>query len=413
MVITVEREGHTKKEGNFYFFAAMEVNIDNEYIKDKRKLSDGVHVDFGDEVQYPFAIVGENRLMHISEVTQDNRKQHEYKCPCCKERLSPRLGNKKKHHYSHASGARCDINRYIHDTAKQLLKQRFDSEDNFVVEFDVKKKCKRIDTCFWAKSCRLQRKNDILKRKKFNLKEFYTECLLEKKVDNYIPDLVLQNGEHPPVFIEIWNKHKCSEEKLRAGYKIIEIRLKSVDDLDMLRSGSIVESDKIKFYNFKQVEIEDYLMEYGVQRYSFYESGKYYPRKCTCDEIDERNKKTLVLEVFTNIEYANDKDFVDFCRFIGLDYGISILKNCYICDYCEYPEDGDKSKIKCLKKGADVGRDSGYRCELYKQNQEKKDRLMSKYRNCRYIVVFKDTNSNKWRTIASEGKELMQECLFF
>ena len=327
------------------------VNIEN--VIGKRVLSDGVHVDFEDDVLYPYAVVAENRLMHISEVTRENRKQYEYKCPCCKKGLSPRLGNKKKHHYSHVSGARCDVDRYIHDTAKALLKQRFDSEDKFIVEFKVEKKCKSIDVCFWATHC--QRKSAVYECKNIDMKEYYTECIEEKKVGDFIPDLVLENKDkgYEPVFIEIWSKHKSSEKKMQSGYRIIEIRLKSVSDLDKLRSGSIVESDAVTFSNFKKLELEDYYMEFGLHRYSFYESGKLWFEKCSCDSMELKSQKTLVLDVLRRDEHGFNLlewEFVDFCRFLGIDYGIDALKNCYICNNC----DGDKSKTICLKKDTDV-----------------------------------------------------------
>ena len=84
---------------------------------------DGIHEFFEGDVQYPFADVGEPNLVHISGITQENRRSYTYTCPYCKKALRPRLGSKKAHCYAHKPGESCELDRYIHTTAERLLKE--------------------------------------------------------------------------------------------------------------------------------------------------------------------------------------------------------------------------------------------------------------------------------------------------
>ena len=84
---------------------------------------DGIHTLYEGDVQYPYADVGASDLLHISSVTQENRRDFNYTCPCCQKRLRPRLGNKNRHCFFHDKGSRCSMDKYIHDTAERLLKE--------------------------------------------------------------------------------------------------------------------------------------------------------------------------------------------------------------------------------------------------------------------------------------------------
>lgn len=213
---------------------------------------DGIHTIYEGDVQYPYADVGAPELLHISKVTPENRRTYSYVCPCGQKRLRPRLGKKNRHCFYHDAGSRCAMDKYIHNTAERLLKEKFDCDEPFEVEMPVTRQCRNFGDCKFATNegahpCR------IVERKKFNLKEHYQECLVEKPCGEFRPDLMLvdNTGKHDPIFIEIWHKHKSDDIKLKSENKIIEIRLKKVDELQPLVENPITESDTVKFYNFK------------------------------------------------------------------------------------------------------------------------------------------------------------------
>ncbi len=108
---------------------------------------DGIHTIYEGDVQYPYADVGVPKLLHISGVTAENRRAYNYECPCCHKRLRPRLGKKNRHCFFHDKGSRCSMDKYIHDTAERLLKEKFDSDEPFELEMPVTSQCRNIEKC--------------------------------------------------------------------------------------------------------------------------------------------------------------------------------------------------------------------------------------------------------------------------
>lgn len=217
--------------------------------------SDGIHEVFEGDVQYPYADVGEATLLHIGKVNQENRHTFKYVCPYCHNDLRPFLSrgkrNSKRSHFSHKNGERCDQDGYIHTTAKRLLKEKWDSEEPFEITMSVKTECNRIASCPFCQAT--GHRCSIGKTETYNLKEYYTQCLVEKKYGDFIPDLCLidENEKHDPIFIEIWSKHKNSDKKANSIYKIIEIRLKTIPELEELPLHPITESETVTSSHFK------------------------------------------------------------------------------------------------------------------------------------------------------------------
>lgn len=217
---------------------------------------DGIHTLYEGDVQYPNADVGASDLLHISSVTQENRRDFNYTCPCCQKRLRPRLGNKNRHCFFHDKGSRCSMDKYIHDTAERLLKEKWERDEPFEIEMTVTRQCKNHDECFFRRT----KGRDFCTEKcteRIDLKNHYQECLVEKNYGNFRPDLMLidNTGKHDPIFIEIWYKHKSEEAKIESNHKIIEIRLKSVEELQPLVQNPITESETVSFYNFKTIKV--------------------------------------------------------------------------------------------------------------------------------------------------------------
>ena len=73
----------------------------------------------------------DGRIIHIDEVTKDNRAEHYY-CVGCGGEMSAVLGEKRDHHFRHKE-AHCSWESYLHKLGKMRLKQRFDTQKEFVV----------------------------------------------------------------------------------------------------------------------------------------------------------------------------------------------------------------------------------------------------------------------------------------
>ena len=89
---------------------------------------------------------------------------------------------------------------------------------------------------------------------KFDLIKYYPKIKMEKRVDNFVPDLLLtsENGKHK-LFIEIAFTHKSTVEKKASGYKIIEFNIDRRTNIELFSRRVISENHLVKFYNFQKV----------------------------------------------------------------------------------------------------------------------------------------------------------------
>lgn len=297
--------------------------------------SDGIHEVFDGDVQYPFADVGAPNLLHISSVTQENRRLYKYTCPYCRKELRPRLGTKKAHCFAHKPNESCELDRYIHSTAERLLKEKWDSDQPFEITMTVRSECERKEHCFFQSAqegvCSTE------KIETFDLKRWYNQCLVEKKVGGFIPDLCLidETGKHDPIFIEIWSKHQNSLKKQTSEYKIIEIRLKTIQDLEELPKHPITESESVTFSHFKiskktPGEFEGVeLMKYRL--YSETLKSHVFSEGIHCTNY-ERHHKKAALEIVSYRNGLAPAFFQRYCTAIALARGYDI-RICYDCKF--------------------------------------------------------------------------------
>lgn len=297
--------------------------------------SDGIHEVFDGDVQYPFADVGAPNLLHISSVTQENKRLYKYTCPYCRKELRPRLGTKKAHCFAHKPNESCELDRYIHSTAERLFKEKWDSDQPFEITMTVRSECDRRENCFFQSAqegvCSTE------KIETFDLKRWYNQCLVEKKVGGFIPDLCLidETGKHDPIFIEIWSKHQNSLKKQTSEYKIIEIRLKTIQDLEELPKHPITESETVTFSHFKIAKkAQSYFEGPKLMKYQLYsETLKSYvsDEGINCTNYREHHDKAI-LEI---VGYRNGfapRAFQKFCTAVALEKGYDI-RFCYHCKY--------------------------------------------------------------------------------
>ena len=90
---------------------------------------------------------------------------------------------------------------------------------------------------------------------KYDLKEFYDTCDVERSVGEFKPDLYLYHSgfsNRRGVFIEIKVTHESTDKKKNSENKIIEIHVQSDVELRELLKGEIIENKEIRFMGFKQ-----------------------------------------------------------------------------------------------------------------------------------------------------------------
>ncbi len=219
--------------------------------KPKQDYSYAIHLDFGN-------------LVHVDQA----KREEIYVCPCCGFEMRPHMGKVRRWHFTHKADANCNYETYLHKVAKTRIQEAFLDSENFLITYTPKHYC--------ASNCPLKyvEKCSTRKEKTFDLRQFYDTCDEEKEYKGFIPDLMLRSSskpELPPVFLEIYVTHKSTNEKRKSGFRIIEIPIRSEDDITaIVRTKHIRGIDSndnlwygdrsanIKFFNFnKQYEIEE------------------------------------------------------------------------------------------------------------------------------------------------------------
>lgn len=225
------------------------------------------HEMFEDDYHH-YAYNDKEELVHLS-IDKEPIQRGKYKCIACEHEVYPVEGEKKKRdwHFRHTvANPECNTESYLHQLAKKLIKEKFDNSEIFNISYQVREVCSYYEKC--------KEHFDYCERTKletFNLREEYDTCIPEKKDSHlkYLPDLKLSSKNNPkrkPLFIEVAYTHDCTEEKVKSGVKIVEIKI--FEEADILQplvektmmldytSGNpyqFTDLPPVRFYNFDRV----------------------------------------------------------------------------------------------------------------------------------------------------------------
>lgn len=221
-----------------------------------------------EEDYHHYAYNDKGELVHLC-IDKEPIQRGKYKCLACEHDVYPVEGEKKKRdwHFRHAvANPECNTESYLHQLAKRIIKEKFDNSDTFYISYQVKEVCPYYEKC--------KEHFDYCERTKletFNLKEKYDTCIPEKKDSHlkYLPDLKISSKDYPkrkPLFIEVAYTHDCTEDKIKSGVKIVEIKI--FEEADILQplveksvlidftSGNpykITDLPSVRFFNFDRV----------------------------------------------------------------------------------------------------------------------------------------------------------------
>ena len=317
-------------------------------------------------VKYPYAIDEKDRLVFINDVVRETRSEHQFRCPHCGEKMTPRQGNHNEWHFAHGENHKCGIESYIHKTAKHIIAERFNNHQcPFIIGLYLKRRCVYFDECNENK---VPLCDDWRYYKQFDLTIYY-DAIAEEEVDicepdgitHFRPDVLLKskNKKRQDIFIEVYYKSKAKEKKVCSGHRIIEIRIRDIEALKSLRKRELFEeSDDVSFYNFDAPlatpdQIEKGLKEsWGrwicnrdlpsckqsisykrkhshLMRYVLMSDGREFVNGVFENELNSHYPTALI-----DITYDEDKlkGIPPFEYIIAMR--IQSKRTCYMCEYC-------------------------------------------------------------------------------
>lgn len=283
----------------------------------------------------------------IYDVPDEGHLNRVFTCIGCGGMMVACIGKKRKYFRHKLEEANCNKETYLHKLAKLRIKEKFDDTTKpFKISLWGETQCYLHCERFSPNNCCAEGKHPFI-----DLHEYYDTCELEKGVDGYIADLLLTSVEHPdrkPILIEVFVKHKCTEEKIDSGNKIIEVSVKDEDSIDTLINNDWVQRKyyeeyeentvEATFYGFSPKAINrdinvdrEYSYGFNVGRFVLYPSGKFINLSVRCNRTRERYHVNSLLEL--NVHSKNGEiSILELAHYLRNDLKIEI-KHCSICRF--------------------------------------------------------------------------------
>lgn len=368
-------------------------------------------------VKYHYALDEHNRLVSIKQAFIERDESHTYHCLGCGAGMIPRLGEVRNWHFAHRGDeAHCGTETYLHQLAKRLIREKFEKDSSFWVGYYRDVKCSDLGTCPFAK----KEECHTSKLETFDLKEFYDTCQEEQPVGNYIADLLLSNSsklDRDPVLLEIQVSHKSTPQKRDSGLRIIEIRIKTEEDINTLLSAPIVENPEAQFGPVRDVETIGYAKFHGfkkkssvheplelrsIPRFYLFRSGKAFVTNMdelqSCRKVTMKDNYKAIFEASIDCFYLGSPSPYDYGYVAARQYGIEV-KTCQFCKYhrCGFDVGFGLNPIFCClhkKYGTPETPEPQYakNCEYYREDKV----LLEEIRNSMpSIVVAKTSDSGE------------------
>lgn len=335
-----------------------------------------------------FALDQNNNLVDIKN-TLDN---HKYFCPCCHEEMILKRGQIRQWHFAHKTD-KCSYDKYLHSIATILIADWFNKSNHIMLKLNSENKCYKYD------ECKIYNKDfcSIPITKSFDLKKYYNQCMIEYPYNNFTADIYCEH-KSTPIFIEIYVTHKCSEEKIQSGIHIIELQIKSEEDIiNIINSTELTENTNIRIYNFKRPEDVTYNTQQLIQKYILLPSLKSYIDKTyTCKNYDKIRKGIYEISIPYDdciSPFINCGSFYTIGQAIAYHDGYSI-KSCQICKWQGTNNMLDEPSICKLYKKCGNPKyckdNDAAKCSMFKENIDDINKA---------IVEFKEYIKYNWADI--------------
>ena len=188
-------------------------------------------------IQMNIAKNEKDELIDIKSAKNNEKifKKQKYRCIECNEKIIPKLGKIKQHHFSHLGNRSCNGETYQHKYGKYLIKEHIT-------------KCKFIPCNLCEKEITFKNSNTV-------------KCIEELKYDNFRLDLMIKENNNDVICIEVLNTSKVSEDKLNffnhSRVDLCEIKASEIIEKLVYNRNNIIDfkNENLKYACIKCQEI--------------------------------------------------------------------------------------------------------------------------------------------------------------
>jgi hypothetical protein len=293
-------------------------------------------------IKYKFAYNSQNQTVDIQILSKENRNDN-FKCLGCGNELVPVLGQKRVKHFRHKAliEINCSPETYLHKLAKTKFYEVYQdclvNNKPFLIGIEINPVCNFYQKDF-LKSCELSAIT-----KEFDLTKYFKKISIECREGAFVPDVLLE-ADKEKIFFEVAVTHRSSPEKIASGYRIIEMIVKSEDDIERIESCSLQWfNEGVKFFNFKTKQAGDYCQgkcKNGIVPYSsttlthdvflVQKTGECSVARLSAEKIESLKSNALYLEY---LEKGRTDAGVYRNRVVeAYQKGVKI-KDCFLCKH--------------------------------------------------------------------------------
>ncbi|WP_345855692.1 hypothetical protein [Shewanella algae] len=317
-------------------------------------------------VQYAYALDRTGILTHICDAQHSNS----YTCPGCKRPLIPVLGETNAKHFRHFEEC-CALETYLHKCAKEAFYLRY--QQALSTETAISLELEREVSCYGARLGLLgsaTARCSKTKSARYNLTQFFNCAELEKRDDvtGLQPDVMLIGSSgNKRCYIEICVTHPCSEEKIATGVPILEFKVESEADIQMLLTGQyFIKDERLNVFNWQPPsQTVDHCVgpcsagNVEMSVWSLSDSGRLNERVMPLDQVDLLTSSTLNTWP-RSLEPVEVADRLK--TFLRHAEPSSRLPNCLLC---AHSMQWDSGFIQCRSKGKQVAYTEARQCAKY------------------------------------------------
>jgi hypothetical protein len=282
-------------------------------------------------ILYRHALDPFDKLVDISSVTSEARSGP-FHCLVCERQMIPVLrGVKRQKHFRHQVETNCSGETYLHLLGKrffyQVYSQCVSDKQPFTLVFKTEVMC---TTCQDEQSISCDLDPELKER---DLPRYYPKIRLEVPEGGFIPDLLLESSQGDKIFVEIAVTHVVEDSKRSSGYRVIELRLETEDDLAPILDRRISQEDsRVSLLNFK-IGIRKLSLQTCIKKFSFF-----LVRKDGWAAIRELHPLAAKkVQAGPEIVYSRRLRYSSsdtYCQALEEAYHQQIqIKNCFLCRY--------------------------------------------------------------------------------
>lgn len=205
--------------------------------------------------RFRFAIGRNNKLVDVMDIDRSDRYAlGDFFCISCNSSMVAALPKQRKRYFRH-KGARptnCSNESYLHSAAKYMISDAISwsiqNRKPYHLSISTPIICERYFEDFGIR-CDHQNQSH-----QYDLTQIFDLVDVEGQVEEFSADVLLQSTLKPTekLLIEIAVTHPCSKEKIESGNRIVELTIKSEDDIKKFQAGIDLTLENVRHYNLKK-----------------------------------------------------------------------------------------------------------------------------------------------------------------